>query len=162
MFGIKIGYLEKMEINKQNVLLSLLTLRNDDLKSLRDRIYRTSIFTVTLFMVFIGWIVESKTHYDLTKTLFLTIAVFGIWISNFITIWGLRNRFNDSRKSLIRIEQSLALYEKGIYHPDGQSLWPSNWQKEIKSGRIEKLILLVTITAAVTVIFTWINYALSI
>jgi len=147
-----------MEQENQEVLLSLLNLRNNNLKNLKDKVYKSTTFTATLFMIFIGWIVESKAQYSIMNSVFLTISVFGIWISNYIAIRTFRSAIKKNRWVLIRIEQCLSLYENGFYHSDGKSLYPNHWQNEIIVEKNTIFRLLMIIPAVVATICIWINY----
>jgi hypothetical protein len=63
---------------------------------------------------------------------------------------------------MIRIEQSLNLYEKNLFHNDGDSLYPDNWQKLTKRRIYSQINYFVIITGAITIFLLWLNYALKI
>lgn len=61
------------------VLLTLLSLRNEAMRTMRERVLRIVTTSVTLFMLFVGWIVQKKTSPELSETIFLSCIIVVFW-----------------------------------------------------------------------------------
>jgi glucan phosphoethanolaminetransferase (alkaline phosphatase superfamily) len=151
-------------MNSENIqiLISLLKLRKEDLKSRSDRMLKTVSLSVSIYTFIFAWAFNSNSQLSFIKTVYFTFIITFFWIFALILIKHHNKAFISSKKIMIRIEQALNLYEKNLYHHDGDSLYPDSWQNLTKRRIYSQINYFVIFSGAITVILLWLNYVLKI
>jgi hypothetical protein len=96
---------------------------------MRERVYKTCIWILGIFLLVAGWIVKENVYLTATQKIFLpsALSVAVIFIRAFY-LRDIEKGFRGQLAVATKIEKTLGLYEMGIY--------PSGWQKSgTKDGR---------------------------
>ena len=139
------------------VLLTLLNIRHDNCKSMREHALKTTTTSTALFMLLLGWIIQKNIGNTLIELIFLSCIVFVFWIGNILVLRDIKTGLINSYKVIIKIEHHLNLYEpnafkKSLFGIDEESLHPEHWKNSVRARTIEKYIFIVSLTAFISII----------
>jgi hypothetical protein len=148
-----------MEHNeKVQVLLSLLNIRQDNLRVMRERVFTIVSTTISLFVIFVGWMVQKPSAPSLIETIFLVFIMMVFWIGNLLILWDIRKGFINTHKMLVRIEQCLELYKPNVFTEDGKSLFPEDMQTPIQAVHFQRFEYILSFTAIISIIILIMKY----
>jgi CBS domain containing-hemolysin-like protein len=74
-----------MDGEKTQVLLALRATAQESLKEMRTRVFSIVSTAITLFTVFIGWIVQKQSKPSLQETLLFVCIILVFWIGNLLS-----------------------------------------------------------------------------
>lgn len=143
--------------DKIQILLSLLNIRQENLKNMREWALKIFFTSASIFLILIGWAIQSNSDFKSSELLFLIFMVFIYLIANLITIYELKKRFIYAHKDIISIEKCLKLYEPNIFTDDGKPLYPKVWQKVSKGKYFSLYSILLSIMALTVIIILTIH-----
>ena len=113
--------------HKIQVLLIELQERYTAAHKMRERSTR---FTIWLSGMAVGlaWLLISQKTLVLSQRLALTLLIGTLWTGAGIFILGLRKGFQSNRRTMIKSERALGMYEPGIYLKE-ESLLPAAYKR---------------------------------
>lgn len=91
---------------------------------------RSTQFTIWLSGMAIGlaWLLISHNALALSQRLALTLLIVTLWTGGGVFVLGMSKGFRNNRTAMIRTEQSLGMYEIGIYLQE-ESLLPAAYKQ---------------------------------
>ena len=112
---------------KFQVLLTELNERYNASHKIRERSYNFTLW-ISGMGIGLGWLLISQGPLSFFQRIALTILILTLYVGAFYFILGLRRGFQKNRDAMIRIENTLMMYEKGVYLP-GRSLLPMEYSQ---------------------------------
>lgn len=114
------------EHNKIEILLDLLKERYEASHNMRDRSLKFAIWILG-FGIALIWILLNGVSLGVVQKIILTVFVVIVGFLTGIFLKSIDKGFVNNRKVMIRIEEALGCYEKGIYVEDGP-LFPDEYK----------------------------------
>ena len=116
------------EAVRVQILLAMTQERNQALHLMRERVQRTCIWLMGIFLGVASWIIKDKVALTTVQRSFL-IGVIVVAASAVIALFleDIRKGFRAQQRVLARTEQALRLYEPGVYDSQERGLFPSAW-----------------------------------
>ena len=147
-----------MELNddhKIQVLLTELQERYQASHKIRDRSTQFTIW-ISGMAIGLGWLLISKTNLMVPQRIALTLLILALFAGTLYFIWGLRRGFDQNRKTLIRCEKALGLFDKDLFLKDTFIL-PSEYRGTNTkwSDHFSTLCVWLAIVAIALLILTW-------
>jgi len=148
-----------MEITNNDgivILVETMKQRYTEVEQMRNRAFQIVTWTIGVFLLLVGWIVQGTTVNETTQKIFLSLA---ICFASGSATWFTRNLekgFKRQFQILSEIETLLGLYEPGFFDASKESIFPQVWAEKPGSGKffiyVQLLLALATIFV-VAVIF---------
>ncbi len=114
---------------KVQVLLSAAEERNRAMHIMRERIQKTCIWILGIFLASAGWIIQGNvTLTFIQKTYLAAVIVVAVIVVRAIFLRDIESGFKGQQRALARIEIALKLYEPGFYDGGEDCLFPESWR----------------------------------
>jgi hypothetical protein len=148
-----------MEITNNDkiaILAETMKQRYTEVEQMRNRAFQIVTWTIGVFLLLVGWIVQGTTVMSITQKIFLSLAIcFASGSATWFTR-DLEKGFSRQFQILSKIETLLGLYEPGFFDASEESIFPQVWAEKPGSGKffiyVQLLLALATIFV-VAVIF---------
>lgn len=140
-----------MENEKNQVLLTLLKIRHEELSSIRERQWKVITSSVVVFFLVASIVIQGKSTFPLFETLGIILAILIFWIAILMVLSSLSRVYGNSFNTLQRIEDSLKLYDSGYYREDGESIYPESWKKPFTGKPLRKFSIILSIFALLSI-----------
>jgi hypothetical protein len=151
-----------MELNNENrqMLLTLLGYGQENLRAMRERVLGITTTSVSLYMLFVGWVIQKDSAPKLAEIISLSVIVLVYWIGNVLVLRDISKGFIGAHKIIIRIEQCLELYKSGVFLED-ESLFPENYSIPTKAEHFKKFEYILSFSAGISIFILLTDYFLS-
>ncbi|MBD2164773.1 hypothetical protein H6G64_08370 [Calothrix sp. FACHB-156] len=149
-----------MDSEKTQILLSLRTTAQESLKEMRNRVFSIVSTAITLFTVFIGWIVQKQSKPSLPETLLFICIILVFWIGNLLILIDIRRGFINTMNISLRVEKSLRLYESNVFDDSDEPLFPHSYLKPITGNHFKKFELILSFSALASILILVMKYVL--
>ena len=114
---------------KTQVLLATAEERNRAMHIMRERVHKTCIWILGIFLAVAGWIIQGKVTLSSSQKGFLiAVVAVAIIVTRSIYLRDIENGFKGQQKVLARIETALKLYEPGFFDDGENGLFPYEWK----------------------------------
>jgi hypothetical protein len=147
-----------MDGEKTQVLLALRATAQESLKEMRTRVVSIVNTAITLFTVFIGWIVQKQSKPSLQETLLFVCIILVFWIGNLLILLDIKRGFINTMKISVRIEKALQLYEPQIFDDDDEPLFPKSYLKPVTANHFKKFELILSFSAIASILILVMKY----
>ena len=117
---------------KINVLLALLVERYNASHKMRERSFKFALWILGLLIGGGSWILLNGSTFTIVQRVQITIILVLTGIFTFWFIHAIKKGFNTNWALMVRIEESIQLYEEGVYI-ESESLFPATFKN---TGRI--------------------------
>ncbi|MBC2714089.1 MAG: hypothetical protein HF978_02160 [Desulfobacteraceae bacterium] len=107
---------------KIQILISGLQERYNAAHKIRERGIQFTLW-LSGIAVGLGWILISQQDLEFYQKIALSLLIAAFFCGTLVIMWGLIKGTRNNRKTMIRYERALKMYEKGVYLPD-ESLLP--------------------------------------
>jgi hypothetical protein len=125
---------------------------------MRTRVLSIVSSAITLFTVFIGWIVQKQSKPSLQETLLFVCIVLMFWIGNLLILLDIRRGFINTMKISVRVEKALQLYEPKIFDDDDEPLFPRSYLNPITGSHFKKFELILSLSAIASILILVMKY----
>ncbi len=127
-----------MKINEEqkvNILIQSLNERYKSVHVIRERVQTVSIWILGILLGFTGWLFQSNISFSFSKKFCLIILLLAVWSTlRWFYFNDLQKGFNSQRQVAAKIEDSLGLFNEGVYLDSGDSVYPKAWKKLGQKG----------------------------
>ncbi|MFN5862388.1 MAG: hypothetical protein ACK451_10470, partial [Pseudanabaena sp.] len=82
-----------MSDDKRQILLAVRGTTQESLREMRSRVFSIVSTAITLFTVFIGWIVQRVAKFSLPETLLFVCIILMFWIGNLLILIDIRRGY---------------------------------------------------------------------
>jgi len=118
--------MEISQINKVEVLIALYQTRISSMDQIRNRGYQMILWMSGIFAFVLGILSKSSIDINVSHRVGLIAMLICTYVVILHQLNILRSGFLKHRDILIKIENSLKLYDKGVYCEE--ALYPAGWQ----------------------------------
>lgn len=149
-----------MDSEKIQILLALRATTQENLREMRSRVFNIVSTAITLFTVFIGWIVQKQLKPSLQETILFICIILVFWIGNLLILLDIRRGFINAMGISLRVEKSLKLYEQNIFNNDSEPLFPESFLKPITASHFKKFEFILSFSAIASILILIFKYIL--
>jgi len=147
-----------MSDDQRQILLAVRGTTQESLREMRSRVFSIVSTAITLFTVFIGWIVQRVAKFSLPETLLFVCIILMFWIGNLLILIDIRRGYIKTMGISVRVEEALGLYETKVFDEEDESLFPSSYLKPIKGKHFQKFELILSCSAIASILIVIIKY----
>ncbi|WP_417909442.1 hypothetical protein [Candidatus Electronema sp. PJ] len=151
-----------MELNNENrqVLLTLLGYGQENLRVMRERVLGITTTSITLYMLFVGWIIQKDSTPKLVEIISLSVVILVFWIGSILVLRDISRGFISAHKIIIRIEKCLDLYKPGVFLTD-ESLFPEKYSIPTRAEHFKKFEYILSFSAGISIFMLLTDYFFS-
>lgn len=114
---------------KFQILLATFAEKNKVLHVMRERIEKTCMWAMGVFLGAAGWIIQSKICLTSVQKGFLDLVILVAVVSiRCFFFRDIQEGFKGQQKALARIEEALQLYEPGVFDRLSTGIYPASWR----------------------------------
>ncbi|PZO44222.1 MAG: hypothetical protein DCF19_03205 [Pseudanabaena frigida] len=147
-----------MSDEKTQILLSLRGSTQESLREMRARVFSIVSTAITLFTVFIGWIVQRIAKPSLPETMLFICIILMFWVGNLLILMDIRRGYIKTMSISVRVERALGLYEPKVFDEEDDSLFPISYLKPIEAKHFQKFELILSCSAIASILIVIMKY----
>lgn len=147
-----------MSNDKTSILLAVRGTAQESLREMRARVFSIVSTAITLFTVFIGWIVQRSVKPSLPETLLFIGIILMFWIGNLLILIDIRRGYIKTMGISVRVEKALGLYEAKVFDEEDESIFPSSYLRPIKGKHFQKFELILSCSAIASSLIVILKY----
>jgi hypothetical protein len=148
----------KIDENKKiDVLLNLLNERYNASHKMRERSLNFTTWILG-FGIALAWILLSQVNLTLAQKIVFTLFVMILGGFTIKFLHSIEVGFDENRKVMIRIEETLGCYETNIYC-ENKSLFPDRYKGFNKKGtwHFRSLYIWISLMSIILIVFIWLE-----
>ena len=116
--------------SKIQALIAAYEERNRAMHIIRDRIQKTCIWVLGIFLAVSGWIIQGNIALTLIQKIFCgLIVIIATLTIRFLYLRDIEKGFKGQQRSLVRIETALHFFKPGFYDNEDIGLFPKKWKE---------------------------------
>lgn len=103
---------------------------------IRDRVHKTCTWTLGVFILIAGWVVQSKLSFECNEKAFVCAAALAVIAAVRLGfLRDLKKGFDGQLRAAKNIEQALHMFDPSFYDSQEQ-IYPQEWQRSgTENGR---------------------------
>ena len=145
------------DVDKINILQNLLIERYNASHKMRDRSLKFTLWVFGYIVLLNGWLVINSATLSTDQKFAFTFLTIVVTVFTFFFIRDIKRGVYINRNVIIKIEDTLGLYDKGKYHTSEQIL-PNEYknnQQSGKRGHFATIYAWIGFTCLLTIIVIW-------
>ncbi|GBO52673.1 hypothetical protein APA_342 [Pseudanabaena sp. lw0831] len=147
-----------MSNEKASILLAVRGTAQESLREMRARVFSIVSTAITLFTVFIGWIVQRSAKPSLPETILFICIIMMFGIGNLLILIDIRRGYIKTMGISVRVEKALGLYEAKVFDEEDESIFPSSYLRPIKGKHFQKFELILSCSAIASILIVILRY----
>ncbi|WP_103669441.1 hypothetical protein [Pseudanabaena sp. BC1403] len=147
-----------MSNDKTSILLAVRGTAQERLREMRARVFSIVSTAITLFTVFIGWIVQRSVKPSLPETILFICIIVMFGIGNLLILIDIRRGYIKTMGISVRVEKALGLYEVQVFDEEDESIFPSSYLRPIKGKHFQKFELILICSAIASILIVILKY----
>lgn len=115
--------------DKVSILLAALAERYNSIHLIRGRVENTGVWIIGLALAAGSWLLQSNAALsDMQRTVLVLGTLAALGVIRFSYLADLHTGFVGQQRAAVRIEETLGLYERGLFDSRKEPIYPDSWR----------------------------------